>query len=85
MADLPNGKVCVASYHMWRLYPTRITTRYIFGSCSTATGFRLVQHHRVHNMEEIRGLCLRVESWFYRVKCHKFGDGRYIFLVKYDS
>ena len=28
MADLPNGKVCVASYHMWRLYPTRITTRY---------------------------------------------------------
>ena len=27
MADLPNGKVCVASYHMWRLYPTRITTR----------------------------------------------------------
>ena len=31
MADLPNGKVCVASYHMWRLYPTRITTRYIVG------------------------------------------------------
>ena len=29
MADLPNGKVCVASYHMWRLYPTRITTRSI--------------------------------------------------------
>ena len=28
MADLPNGKVCVASYHMWRLYPTRITTRF---------------------------------------------------------
>ena len=24
----PNGKVCVASYHMWRLYPTRITTRF---------------------------------------------------------
>ena len=29
MADLPNGKVCVASYHMWRLYPTRITTRFV--------------------------------------------------------
>ena len=28
MADLPNGKLCVASYHMWRLYPTRITTRF---------------------------------------------------------
>ena len=28
MADLPNGKLCVASYHMWRLYPTRITTRW---------------------------------------------------------
>ena len=26
--DLPNGKLCVVSYHMWRLYPTRITTRY---------------------------------------------------------
>ena len=25
--DLPNGKLCVASYHMWRLYPTWITTR----------------------------------------------------------
>ena len=22
-----NGKLCVASYHMWRLYPTQITTR----------------------------------------------------------
>ena len=22
-----NGKLCVASYHMWRLYPARITTR----------------------------------------------------------
>ena len=31
MADLPNGKLCVASYHMWRLYPTRITTRSTFG------------------------------------------------------
>ena len=26
--DLPNGKLCVVSYHMWRLYPTRITTRF---------------------------------------------------------
>ena len=24
---LTNGKLCVVSYHMWRLYPTRITTR----------------------------------------------------------
>ena len=23
-----NGKLCVASYHMWRLYPARITTRF---------------------------------------------------------
>ena len=22
-----NGKLSVGSYHMWRLYPTRITTR----------------------------------------------------------
>ena len=35
MADLPNGKVCVASYHMLRLYPTRITTRSNY--CSTLT------------------------------------------------
>ena len=34
MADLPNGKVCVASYHMWRLYPTRITTRYSICACA---------------------------------------------------
>ena len=27
LPDLPNGKLCVVSYHMWRLYPTRITTR----------------------------------------------------------
>ena len=23
-----NGKLCVGSYHMWRLYPARITTRF---------------------------------------------------------
>ena len=26
---LPNGKLCVVSYHMWRLYPTWITTRWL--------------------------------------------------------
>ena len=26
---LPNGKLCVVSYHMWRLYPTWITTRFV--------------------------------------------------------
>ena len=24
-----NGKLCLASYHMWRLYPARITTRFV--------------------------------------------------------
>ena len=28
-----NGKLCVASYHMWRLYPARITTRLIIRDC----------------------------------------------------
>ena len=31
-----NGKLSVGSYHMWRLYPTRITTR--FGCLSSSTG-----------------------------------------------
>ena len=32
------GKLCVASYHMWRLYPARITTRWYFYRPQTKFG-----------------------------------------------
>ena len=34
-----NGKLSVGSYHMWRLYPTRITTRSSCRVCIQTVGY----------------------------------------------
>ena len=60
--NTPNGKLCVASYHMWRLYPTRITTRLCQAVAFITTLWLVLRKSGKFVTDRKRGVCHSVHN-----------------------